>query len=307
MAKKKKNGSDKSILDRPKFVIINLIVLFLDILLVIVITNPGVLSPDEMATDVSLNLPYEEITTGENQIPSRGDTGWITGGSIDITLPSPEETTNQEESTTQDYGPRIIIDIEYHNQDNFPTFCEGVTTLMALKHMGYDITIDQLIEEYIPSYSLRWKDGVLIGEDPNEYFIGNPRSKDANGCYAPVIEKALIKIAGKDAVHNLTGMDIEDILAQYVNKGVPVIFWATMNMAEPTVGESWYIERTGETFTWKGKEHCLLLAGSDSKSYYFYDPLNNHGIISYDREIVEQRYEEMGRMAVALVKKADGK
>jgi hypothetical protein len=31
--------------------------------------------------------------------------------------------------------------------------------------------------------------------------------------------------------------------------------------------------------------------------------LDNHGIIAYDKELVETRYKQMGMMAVALVKK----
>lgn len=203
---------------------------------------------------------------------------------------------------TPDKG--VIIDIKYYNQDNFPTFCEGVTSLMALKYMGYNITINDIIRK-VPNYEIKYVNGQKMGEDPNLYFIGNPRSADAHGCYAPVIEKMLKEIAGDDAVHNLTGMEIEDIITQYINKGIPVIFWATMGMSEPTTGTTWVIERTGQVYSWKGREHCLLLAGSGADSYYFYDPMDSRGIIAYDKELVEQRYEQMGKMAVALVKKAN--
>jgi len=269
------------------FLALTAIVFIVDIVLVMKATKTGFFSEPE-TTENLINMPSYEITTGE------------------YVSEYPEETTTINMWRPEKPDVSIIINIEYYNQDNFPTFCEGVTTLMALRHMGYNITIDQLIENYFPHFELSIKDGKLVGENPNEFFIGNPRSSTAKGCYAPVVREALKKIAGEAAVHDLTGMEVPDIITQYVNKGVPVIFWATQGMRASTVGDSWYIERTGETFTWKGMEHCLLLAGSDEDKYYFYDPLNNHGIISYDKELVEKRYEEMGKMAVALVKRGDG-
>lgn len=263
------------------FLFLTMVVFVVDIVLMITLVKSNDGDEDEAIINVP-SYDYEIIDMIE--IPTKDTSIW--------------------EPDSPDKG--VIINIDYYNQDNFPTFCEGVTTLMALRYMGYDITIDQLIDEYVPTFQLTQKNGTLIGEDPNLYFIGNPRSSDANGCYAPVIKNILIEIAGESAVHDLTGMDVEDIITQYVNKGIPVIFWATMEMKESTVGQKWYIERTGETFTWKGREHCLLLAGSDSENYYFYDPLDNHGIIAYDKELVVQRYEEMGKMAIALVKRADG-
>lgn len=284
------------------FVAVNLIVFILDVILLVKLNNPRAFSLGEETTGVVLNIPTEEITTAPIvQLPPEESTEEVTEKP---TEPSTEETTQKD---TEVYGPRIIIDIEYFNQNNFPTFCEGVTTLMALRYMGYDMTIDRLIEDYVPSFELTKKNNVLIGEDPNVYFIGDPRSSDAKGCYAPVIKNVITEIAGESAIHDLTGMDIEDILSQYVNKGFPVIFWATMYMKESGTGDTWYIERTGEYFTWKTREHCLLLAGSDPDNYYFYDPLNNHGVISYDKELVEKRYEELGKMALALVKRGDGK
>lgn len=260
------------------FLLLTMVVFVIDIILVILYVK----SKEE--GEPIINVPtYDEPPSLLTEIPTKETT--------DISIWEPN---------TPDKG--VIINIEYYNQDNFPTFCEGVTTLMALRYMGYDITIDDIIAK-VPYYETKTVGGKLYGEDPNIFFIGHPRKADSRGCYAPVIEKLLKEIAGEDAVHNITGMDLEDILTLYINKGIPVIFWATQGMGEPTTGTTWTIERTGQNFTWKGREHCLLLAGSDSKSYYFYDPQNNRGIIAYDRATVEKRYEQMGKMAVALVKK----
>ena len=231
---------------------------------------------DAIIDDISSNVEYEPYPVGK------------------------ENFSLTEDST----DTKRIIDIEYISQEAYPTGCESVTTVMALRYMGYDITVDKFIDNYLPKFDLSLNGDVLLGEDPNYYFIGNPRQKSGYGCYAPVIKKILIQIAGQEAVHDLSGMEIDDMISQYVAKGVPVILWGTMNMSEITKGSTWYIERTDTTYTWKGNAHCLLLAGWDNEKYYFYDPLNNHGVIGYDKELVMQRYNEMGCMAVALVKEA---
>lgn len=267
---------------KKTFLFLTMVVFAIDVVLVILL-----IKANKEDDEPIINVPsYDEPVTTLLEIPTK-------------------ETSSVSLWEPDDPDKGLIINIEYYNQDNFPTFCEGVTTLMSLRYMGYNITIDDLIEKYVPSYNVTKVDGKYVGEHPDTYFIGDPRSKGAYGCYAPVIEKALVEIAGRDAVHNLTGMDIDEIIARYVNKGIPVIFWATIGMSQITQGNSWYIERTGETFTWKGGEHCLLLAGSDENNYYFYDPWDNNGIISYDKAVVKDRYEKMGKMAVALVKRGD--
>ncbi len=195
-----------------------------------------------------------------------------------------------------------IIELQYMNQNDYPTGCESITTWMALNYMGYDLSVDEFIENYLPKYTIEWGDNIMFGEDPNEYFIGDPRNSNSFGCYAPVIKKALTSYAGENSVHDLTGKSIDEMIEQYVSNGIPVIMWATMEMVPSIQGRTWYIKRTNETFTWIGKEHCLLLAGWDENNYYFYDPWLDKGIIGYEKKLVVQRYGEMGKQALALVK-----
>lgn len=195
-----------------------------------------------------------------------------------------------------------IIELQYMNQNNYPTGCESITTWMALNYMEYKLSVDEFIENYLPKYTIEWGDNIMFGEDPNEYFIGDPRNANSFGCYAPVIKKSLIAYAGENSVHDLTGKSIDEMIEQYVSKGIPVIMWATMEMVPSIQGRTWYIKRTNETFTWIGKEHCLLLAGWDDEKYYFYDPWLDKGIIGYEKSLVVQRYGEMGKQALALVK-----
>ena len=79
------------------------------------------------------------------------------------------------------------------------------------------------IDKYLDKYEVSKRNGIIYGEDPYKYFIGNPRSGGGYGCFSPVIENAIMKIAGSDAVHNLGGRNIDFIIESYVSKGIPVV------------------------------------------------------------------------------------
>ena len=55
-----------------------------------------------------------------------------------------------------------------------------------------------------------------------------------------------------------------------------------------------------DVFSWKNNEHCLLLVGYDDDVYYFNDPWHNHGLIGYDRALVENRHAQQYAQAVGL-------
>lgn len=280
---------EKALVNRV-LLILNIIILVVNIALFV--NNTG---NDEEAEEpaseqepISLNIsgthnPGEQITqsTGTDNIyikPQRQDFKW----------------------TADSTDTKKIIELDYMSQKDYPTGCESVTTCMVLKYMGYDISIDTFIDEYLDTFDIMVNNGIMYGEDPNEYFIGNPRSSSGYGCYSPVIKKALVKIAGENAVHDLQGRSIEEMIEKYVSNGIPVIMWATIGMNEAEYGGTWYISRTSQIYSWLAGEHCLLLAGWDEYNYYFYDP--NSGVVPYNKELVSRRYKEMGGQALALVK-----
>lgn len=291
---------------RRKRELINRIIFVLNI--VVLIVNV-VLIVKNSSDDESVQTSAGQTQTSSQNIADNGD------GQQKTTEDNNEELTTEESElpyiepgrddfswTKDSTDTKKIINLEYMNQNDYPTGCESVTTWMALNYMGYTMSVDMFIDNYLDKFSIRWGENVMFGEDPNEYFIGDPRTENSFGCYAPVIKKALIEYAGENAVHDLSGRTVDEMIEEYVSKGIPVIFWATIDMVPSIEGRTWYIERTSKTFTWIGKEHCLLLAGWDDNNYYFYDPWENHGIIAYEKGLVKQRYAELGSQALALVK-----
>ena len=193
-------------------------------------------------------------------------------------------------------GNSKIIQAPFISQlGKYPTGCESVTTVMALNHIGIDISVDKFIDSYLT------KTGVPF--DPNISFGGNPRYTSGYGCYAPVIKKALDKaLSGqKYTAKQLYGVSLKNLCSNYIDKGIPVILWATMYMNTPYISSTWTYN--GKTINWIAPEHCLLLVGYDSSHYIFNDPLTSHPQTYYSKSSVEVAYKGLNYQAIVLEKK----
>ncbi len=71
----------------------------------------------------------------------------------------------------------------------------------------------------------------------------------------------------------LSNVSLQQLCAEYIDNNIPVILWATMNMATPYNGNRWTYN--GKTIQWIAPEHCLLLVGYDDEHYIFNDPLRS--------------------------------
>ena len=193
-------------------------------------------------------------------------------------------------------GNSKIIQAPFISQlGKYPTGCESVTTVMALNHIGIDISVDKFIDSYLT------KTGVPF--DPNISFGGNPRYTSGYGCYAPVIKKALDKaLSGqKYTAKQLYGVSLKNLCSNYIDKGIPVILWATMYMNTPYISSTWTYN--GKTINWIAPEHCLLLVGYDSSHYFFNDPLTYQPQTYYSKSSVEVAYKGLNYQAIVLEKK----
>lgn len=100
-------------------------------------------------------------------------------------------------------------------------------------------------------------------------------------------------------VEDLTGVSMERLCTEYLDRGRPVIFWACIDMKEPVTGPDWYLEDGTTVFTWISNEHCMLLVGYDETHYYFNDPWEHHGTTGYEKTLTEARHRAQYAMAVA--------
>lgn len=214
------------------------------------------------------------------------------------------DTADEKGTDTEiEQSGRILLSVPLITQKDYPTGCESVTSVMALQFAGYDVSVDDFIDQYLRIGKYYAKDGHYYGNSPYSCFIGNPRTGSGFGCFAPVIHEALVKAAGENKVRDLTGMPLDQLVSKYIRNGIPVIVWATMEMSPSYPGRQWTLLETGKEYTWPAQEHCLLLVGADKESYYFNDPRQEDGVTKYEKEVTRNRYQEMGSQALAVLPK----
>lgn len=195
----------------------------------------------------------------------------------------------------------VFIDVPPLSQyPDYPTGCESVTAVMALHHAGVIISVEDFIANHLPCDDRFYEeDGLLYGPDPYAVFIGDPRTPHSFGCMAPVIEQAVRSCVGEEErVVNTTGETLPTLCRYYVDNGVPVILWATMEMRPVNSGRMWFLPDARQ-FTWPSGEHCLLLVGYNESEYLFNDP--RHGaVVAYDKNSVEVAYASLGKQSLVI-------
>ncbi len=183
---------------------------------------------------------------------------------------------------------------------DFPTGCEAVTAVMALQYAGESTSPAAFIDNHLTCDDMFYRQRlVLYGPDPYGVFVGDPRTESSYGCMAPVIEAALTRyFQGEQRVTNTTGTDMPTLCRRYIDKGIPVILWATSDMSPVKTGGRWRLE-DGRRFTWPSGEHCLLLVGYNEESYFFNDP--KYGLtLPYPIAVTQQRYADMGQQSLVV-------
>lgn len=199
-------------------------------------------------------------------------------------------------------GQKVLSDVPIIAQrSTFPTGCESVSAVIALKYAGVDISVADFVDKYLDKSSKFYNEnGKRYGPDPYKVFVGSPRTTASYGCMAPVIKNAINKIIGSNlTVEDKTGYTLPMLCKEYIDKGTPCIVWASIGMLATYKSASWTLE-DGSTYYFPANEHCLVLIGYSSTHYYFSDPYRG-AHVKYSRSISEKRYEELGRQALVLV------
>lgn len=200
----------------------------------------------------------------------------------------------------------VYIDMENVLQlPELPVGCEITALTILLRYCGFDADKTDLAKNYLPQSwgNPRYEDGKTYKDSFFDYFIGDPFSR-GYGCFASAIEKAansyIADHGGGFTVKNISGSH-PDVLYDYLAEDVPVLCWATDGMIEPEYYETWYDNATGEQLDWYLNEHCFVLAGFNMSAdvVTLNDPMK--GIIDYNINRFETRYDQMYRQAIVII------
>lgn len=213
----------------------------------------------------------------------------------------------KNEMKTREMKVENVIEVPYLNQrSGYPTGCEVTSATMLLNFYGYDYTIDEVIDEFLPTSGVEFDEekDVMIADSPYNSFIGDPSYSGSYGCFAPVIAKTLSDaMDDEQKVVDISGMELEKISELFLSNDIPVLVWVTIGMVPSYPSDEWELLDGSGTFTWIAEEHCMVLVGYDEENFYFNDPLNYDYPVTYEKELAQERFEELEKQAVVIIPK----
>lgn len=248
-------------------------------------TSATVLTNGSLPSSTTATTPTNETAPSTSTTPTTG-----------VTIPITATQTTVARS-------KVLLNVPtIHQFPEYPTGCESVAAVMALRYAGENTSVANFIDNHLKcSQNFYWWEGKFYGPSPYEHFLGNPRTDNSYGCMAPVIEDALVSFLGsRKRVKNTTGQSLDALCKTYLNNDTPVLVWASIGMVNITDGRQWILP-DGTPFTWPSNEHCLLLVGYDANKYYFNDPYRGT-LVTYARSVVEDRYNRLGKQSLVVTK-----
>ncbi len=262
------------------------------------------------------NIKHLTFESSDSSVITVGEDGTLTAvgiGTATINVTRYNESDSCVVEVTE-MPSSVLVDMpQICQKPDYYYACESVSAVMLLQGMGYDITPNTFIDDYLTIRYMTYTEQGLCGADMNSAFINNPYDSSGYGCFSPVIAKSINKYfrdIGETENKAIYEKDVElsYVIKKYLAKEQPVLLWATTYMVNSYPTDSWIIDyvdenaeyEIGDVFTFPYNEHCLLLVGYDDYYYYFNDPLYG-ALIKYDKSLVETRYEQMGKQIVAVV------
>lgn len=214
-------------------------------------------------------------------------------------------TTTQATTTAPQNQNRVVLDVKNIQQKpELPRGSEITCAAMLLNYYGISVTkmdmLDYLLMGDLPKGGL--------GGNPAQEYIGNPKLDTGYGCDSSVIAIAIDEYFRKKKINdfNFTEFYEDDLVDLYkeIDKGNPVLIWATVNMNNPVTKAQW-TDYSGYPVIWTANEHCLVLIGydKDKDTAIFSDPLDPKGTVEYPRSVAEKAYNAMSKQALAIYKK----
>lgn len=193
----------------------------------------------------------------------------------------------------------VLIEVPVLNQyPALPTGCEATAATMVLQYFHEDIDHVTFASEWLNCEPVYDMEGLLYGPHPQQAFVGDPFSEYGLGCYAGAIEQAIQEHSVLCDATAIFDVSLESLASQYIDQGIPVVIWATLELQSPEMGSSWLVE-DGSLFTWQSREHCLVLVGYNDWYYFVNDPQTGT-CVQYPKFWFETRYHQMGAQAVVI-------
>lgn len=144
------------------------------------------------------------------------------------------------------------------------------------------------------AFDMNFIDGSTISIYFQDLDNGNPEESRVKGwgCFPSAFIYALDDSMYTSLV-DLTGCHAEDLYS-YIDKGIPVAVWVTEELNDLE-----FIMESDSGHKLYGPKECVVLAGYSDSSVVVWSVIEED-YVTYDRNLFEQRFEEMGSMALVV-------
>ena len=216
-----------------------------------------------------------------------------------------------QETAQQRPEKYMIPNVKVIAMDDLKAGCETYACTMLMNTIGFDLDEHTFADNYLDCHYVFLDEDGLTGTGPDMYSAFAGTAYAGWGVYAPSMAKSMNKYLADQKsslkAYAMENVELENLIDQYVVKGIPVMIWATTYMQEPYVYHTWtvnYVDenaktKIGDTFSWYMHEHCLVLMGYDKDYYYFGD--STAGTISqFKKDLVKQRYKQMFMQSIVV-------
>ena len=189
--------------------------------------------------------------------------------------------------------------------------CETYACTMLMNILGFDRDEFTFADNYLDCHYVYEDEETGYMEGPDMYSAFAGTAYAGWGVYAPSMAKSMNRYLSDQKselkAYNYENIPVSTLCEEYTQNGIPVMIWATTDMQEPYVFNTWtvnYVDENakteiGDSFNWYAHEHCLVLVGFDDKEYYFCD--SAAGAVShFSKELVEKRYEQLGSQCIVV-------
>lgn len=191
-----------------------------------------------------------------------------------------------------------------YQEPELPTGCEITAMTMVLNYYGFAVDKTKMAAQYLPTEEANFyygSDGLLYGNDMENYFVGDPFSRNGYICGAGAIITAantFLQDEGSSLrAQNLTGASTESVY-KFVSEGTPVMVWGTIGMEERAETDGWY-RQDGKFMEWSVNDHGSVLIGVSDDQVVIADPIM--GIINVKKQQFEKVFTQRGGVCVILV------
>ncbi len=230
------------------------------------------------------------------------------GQSID----NKEEKSYIHESTDTFFGVETFIERKANYIDvpivmqypELPNGCEITSLTAILNSYGMDVSKTTMADRYLPKVAFSTQKGKRFGPNPHIAYAGNPRDLN-DGWYAfatPIVNAAKDIIAANKKnlyAENVSGSTREEILS-FIDQGIPVIVWVTLDLSPPIKRGGWYTEGTNEFHSSFTNLHAVVLNGWEDGKVHIMNPRKGQEIVSGD--VFFNSYEALESQALIIKK-----